>query len=68
MLCPRLEEWILKAAQDAGVNMQDYGLPNHANQSHHIINTRLDSLKNLIKSTRDKSKMLMALEGLLKRN
>lgn len=68
MLCPRLEEWILRAAQDAGINIQDYGLPNNANQLHHIINTRLDSLKNLIKGIKDKSKMLKALESILKKN
>jgi hypothetical protein len=68
VLCPRLEEWVLRAAQDAGVNIQDYGLPNNANQLHHTINTRLESLKNLIKNIKDKSKMLKALESLLKRN
>ncbi|MGI0011058.1 MAG: hypothetical protein ACREAE_06640 [Nitrosopumilaceae archaeon] len=65
VLCPRLEEWVLRAAQDAGVNIQDYGLPNNANQLHHIINTRIESLKSLIKSIRDKSKMLKALEGFI---
>jgi hypothetical protein len=66
MLCPRLEEWILKASQEAGINIQDYGLPNNANQIHHIINIRIENLKNLIKGMKDKSKMLKALEGLIR--
>lgn len=27
VLCPRLEEWILEAAKEAGVDVEDYGLP-----------------------------------------
>jgi hypothetical protein len=56
ILCPRLEEWILKATQEASVNIQDYGLPNGANQLHQIINTRVEAFEKLIKVLRGKSK------------
>jgi len=66
VLCPRLEEWILKAAREAKVNIQDYGLPNGARQLHEIINMRVESLEKLIKSIKDKSQMLKTLGGFVK--
>jgi len=66
VLCPRLEEWILKAAREAKVNTQDYGLPNEAHRLHEIINTRVESLEKLIKSIKGESKMLKTLEGFIK--
>jgi hypothetical protein len=63
VLCPRLEEWILKAAREAKVDIQDYGLPNEARQLHEIINIRVEGLEKFIKSIKDKSKMLKTLEG-----
>jgi hypothetical protein len=66
VLCPSLEEWILKAAREAKVNIQDYGLPNGARQLHEIINTRVESLEKLTKSIKGKSQMLKTLEGFVK--
>ncbi|MDZ7313714.1 MAG: hypothetical protein ONB45_20835 [candidate division KSB1 bacterium] len=65
VLCPRLEEWILAAAKEAGVDIQDYGLPPEANQLHKVINTRLGSLALLIESIKRRSKMLKSLEHLM---
>jgi hypothetical protein len=66
VLCPRLEEWILKATKNAGASILDYGLPNEAQRLHEIINTRAGSFEKLIKGIIEKSKMLQTLEGLLK--
>ena len=38
VLCPRLEEWLLRAAGDSGLSMNTYGLPNRANTLHSVIN------------------------------
>ena len=38
VLCPRLEEWLLRAAADLGLSMRDYGLPERANRLHSVIN------------------------------
>jgi hypothetical protein len=66
VLCPGLEEWILKATREAGVNIEDYGLPGNADQLHKIINTKLKEFVNLIENIKGKSRMLKTLEGFLK--
>ena len=38
VLCPRLEEWLLRTAADLGLSMRDYGLPERANRLHSVIN------------------------------
>jgi hypothetical protein len=67
VLCPSLEKWILKAAQEAGVNVNDYDLPNEAKQLHKIINTKMKNLKNLIENIKKKSKMLKALQNFVRK-
>ena len=38
VLCPKLEEWLLRAAGDSGLSMNTYGLPDRANPLHSEIN------------------------------
>ncbi|MEM2995465.1 MAG: hypothetical protein QXI91_05580 [Candidatus Bathyarchaeia archaeon] len=49
MLCPRLEEWILKAAHEANVNPKDYGLPDDAEKLREQINIKTDKFQQLEK-------------------
>ena len=37
-LYPKLEDWLLRAAADSDLSMNDYGLPNRANELHSVIN------------------------------
>lgn len=69
VLCPRLEDWILKAAkQVVGRGMgKKYGLPENADQLHKVINTNLEKFVNLVNDIKEKSGMLKALESLIKR-
>jgi len=48
VLCPRLEEWILEAAQEAGKDVRKYNLPNSAVRLHKEINITLDKFENLL--------------------
>lgn len=66
VLCPRLEEWILKAAKEININMVDYQLPNEAMELHKVINTRIKKFENLVQSILQKSPMLKALTTLIK--
>lgn len=66
VICPRLEDWILKAAHEAGTNFGEYGLPSNSSQLHRIINTRVPVLINLVKAIRANSRMLATLEGFVK--
>ena len=38
VLCPKLEDWLLRAAADSGLSMSTYGLPNRASTLHSVIN------------------------------
>ncbi|MCS7178334.1 MAG: hypothetical protein RML46_03870 [Anaerolineae bacterium] len=50
LLCPRLEEWLLWLAKQAGVDPQRYGLPKNSRELHKVINKRLDNLEKLLES------------------
>jgi hypothetical protein len=66
MLCPTLEEWILKAVKELGVNIVNFGLPDDAGKLHKIINIKLGSFENLIEDIKKrKSGMLKTLEGFI---
>ena len=48
VLCPDLEEWLLRAASDMGLAMQNYGLPNRANELHRVINLDERKIESLL--------------------
>jgi len=66
VLCPRLEEWMLKAAKCAGINIKNYGLPDNGNKLHEVINVDIRKFKKLLNDLKDKSDMLKALEKFIK--
>jgi len=49
MLRPRLEEWILEAAQEANINPTKYNLPNDPFKLHEQINIQIDKFQKLVK-------------------
>lgn len=66
VLCPKLEDWILKAAQEAGLNVGDYALPKTPEKLHQILNVKLGRFEELLEDLRDsKSKRLKMLGKLL---
>jgi len=68
VICPRLEEWILGAAREAGVDVRKYGLPNNAGQLHKEINIVLDKFEKLLADLKDLSNRLKTLKRLLESN
>ena len=58
VLCPRLEEWILEAAKEAGVDVEDYGLPKDAVELHGRVNIEIDRFSELVKDLVRRSKRL----------
>ena len=62
MLRPRLEEWILKAADSAQLDITSFGLPNTPNELHSIINSRAGSLQKLISTLETTSQMFISLK------
>lgn len=66
VLRPRLEEWILKAPKEAGIDVTEYELPNNATKLHRVINIKLDSFERLLEALSG-SERLKALKKLLER-
>ena len=67
VLCPRLEEWVLKAAGETGIDVREYNLPNDAVRLHRHINISLDKFENLLEDLKGSSSRLKALKRLLER-
>ena len=66
ILCPRLEEWVLKAAKEAKIDIKKYNLPNDGERLHKKINISIDKFEKLIIDLKGKSKMMKALEKSIK--
>lgn len=67
ILCPRLEEWILGAAREAGKDVRKYNLPNNAAKLHREINITLDKFVKLLEDLKDSSRRLKILKSLLEK-
>jgi hypothetical protein len=62
VLCPRLEEWMLKATKEAEIDIKKYNLPDDGERLHKEINIDIDKFEKLIKDLKGKSRMMKALE------
>jgi hypothetical protein len=63
MICPRLEEWILKAAKQQKIKLSDYNLPHESNQFHLVVNLDITNFQKLIHTLKkSKNKMLITLK------
>ncbi len=62
VLSPRLEEWLIASANEAGISMSDFELPNNAEQLHQIINLNVDKLTLLIDALLEKSNRMKELK------
>jgi len=67
VLRPRLEEWVLKAAREASIDVRKYDLPTDAARLHREINIRLDKFEKLLEELKDSSSRLKTLKRLLER-
>jgi len=66
ILCPRLEEWILKATQEAKINLKRYSLPSDPVKLHQQINIQMDRFQELVENLKTKSNRLKELKKHLK--
>lgn len=67
VLCPRLEEWIIEAANRARVDLSRYNLPGNPSQLHEIVNFRLNRFKQLIETLMQRSGRVRNLQTHLTR-
>lgn len=68
LLCPKLEDWILKAVKEASIDIRNYGLPDDADKLHEAINTKIVSFENLLNDIKKRSKRLKALKKAIKQD
>lgn len=57
VLCPRLEEWLLRTARLARIDVRKYGLPNDPETLHGVINDELDKLGRLLENLSSHERM-----------
>lgn len=57
VMCPRLEDWILRAAQEINIDVRKYGLPNDGVSLHRKINANIDKFEKLIKDLENCTRM-----------
>ena len=66
VLCPRLEEWLLRATTDLELNIENYGLPRRAKAFHDAINLDERKIQRLLTDLTDgASPRLLELHRLL---
>ena len=53
ILCPRLENWIIKIANDGDKDLEKFNLPNIPEKLHILINSRLDDFINFLNDVKD---------------
>lgn len=68
ILCPRLEEWVLKASKEANIDIRRYNLPDDATALHELINTNLDKFEILLEDMKDCNRLKNLKKLLLKGN
>lgn len=56
-ICPRLEEWTLKAAEDLGVRPDKFNLPADGNRLHKIVNVDLRKYEQFVKAMKGKGRL-----------
>lgn len=66
VLCPDMEEWLLRAVNDMGLDIENYGLPRRANALHSVINSDERKIEKVLSALTDAaSPRLVALRRLL---
>lgn len=63
ILSPRLEEWIIKACEEAKIDLKKYNLPKNGNKLHKVINTNLNKFENLLGELIGNSKRLICFKN-----
>lgn len=48
MLCPRLEEWIIRASHNSKIRLDQYDLPDDPKRLHRVINDDISKLERLL--------------------
>lgn len=67
ILCPKLENWLVKAAHDAALRLSEFGLPDNAHALHGVSNFRLRNIDQLVRRLLAvKSPRVLHLQALLK--
>lgn len=66
VVCPKLEDWVIKTAKASNVKMAEYSLSDNPRDLHADVNTRLANLERLLRELLElKSPRLLHLKALL---
>lgn len=68
VICPNLEDWVIKAAKEINIDVRKYNLPDDAARLHREINLKLDKFEKLLEDlSLNGSERLKILKRLLGR-
>jgi len=68
ILCPRLEEWLIKTAAESDLSLAEFGLSTRGNELHREINSRLSKIEELLAALlKVRSQRLLYLQKLIVR-
>ncbi len=57
VMCPKLEDWILGAARETGIDVRTYDLPDEASRLHRHINLSLGKFEVLLEDLKNSSRL-----------
>ncbi len=57
VICPRLEEWVVRAAMEARVDLRQYTLPDDPQRLHQVINDDLRKFQRLVEDLKDTDRL-----------
>ena len=64
ILCPKLEEWIIKATIEAKIDIRKYNLPNDPDKLHSIININIKKFEKLLVKLKEESNRMRILRSI----
>jgi len=67
VLCPRLEDWLLRICRLSKVDISKYSLPRESRELHKVINQKKRNLETLLEALYKKSKIFLKFTTLLNR-
>lgn len=65
ILCPKLEEWIIKATIEAKIDIEKYNLPKDPDKLHSIININIKKFEKLLVKLKEESSRMRILRSMI---
>jgi len=65
VLYPKLEDWIMEAADSSRIRLRNYNLPSNPDELHEVISLRLNRFRQLVHDLKQSSERIRVLQSFL---